>query len=309
MNRTTDTGVGFTAGRHRLTHRTQLRTALMVALFLLTISAPAKAAATLDPAKLPPPAQTKIEFDRDIKPIFETTCFRCHGPERPKSRFRLDNRDSALKGGDNGIDIIPGEGGKSPLVHYVARLVEDMEMPPPGKGDPLTLEQVSLLRAWIDQGASWGATNPPVQLAFSAEPTLRWIAVQGDKSKFREIEGVKEGFAGGLQHFSFEEQIGADKKVSVEGRALFPDNDFQIKLSLEKNDLGFVRAGFEEWRRYYDDTGGFYRPFSIPSFNLNRDLYLDNGRAWVDFGLTLPHLPRIVLGYEYQFKEGAESTL
>lgn len=299
----------FTTGRHRLTHRTQFRKVLIFVLLQVVISAHANAAATLDPAKLPPPAQTKVEFDRDIKPIFEKICFRCHGPERPKSHFRLDNRDSALKGGDNGVNIIPGDSGKSPLVHYVARLVEDLEMPPPGKGEPLTPEQVSLLRAWIDQGASWGATNPPVQLALSAEPTLRWIAVEGDKSKFREIEGVKEGFGGGLQHFSLEERIGTDRKVSVEGRALFPDNDFQIKLALEKNDLGFVRAGFEEWRRYYDDTGGYYRPFGMPSFDLNRDLHLDIGRAWIDFGLTLPHLPQIVLGYEYQFKEGAKSTL
>jgi len=299
----------FTTETKGARQRTQFRTAMMVGCLLLGISARTKAAANLDPAKLPPPAQTKVEFDRDIKPLFETTCFRCHGPERPKSHFRLDNRDSALKGGDNGVDIIPGDSGESPLVHYVARLVEDMEMPPPGKGEPLTPAQVGLFRAWIDQGALWGTTNPPTQLAMSAEASLRWIEVEGDKSKFREIEGVKEGLGGGLQHFSLEERIRTEKKVSVEGRALFPENDFQIKLALEKNDLGFVRAGFEQWRRYYDDTGGYYRPFGMPSFDLNRDLHLDIGRAWIDFGLTLPHLPQIVLGYEYQFKEGAKSTL
>src|SRR6476646_9148656 len=49
------------------------------------------AAAPLDPAKLPPPAKVQIEFERDIKPLLETTCLRCHGTERPKSGFRLDN--------------------------------------------------------------------------------------------------------------------------------------------------------------------------------------------------------------------------
>src|ERR1043166_363162 len=74
-------------------------------------------------------------------------------------------------------------------------------------------------------------------------------------------------------------------------------------------DVGFVRGGFEQWRRYYDDTGGYYRPFSIPAFNLDRDLYLNIGRAWIEFGLTVPDLPQVVVGYEYQFKEGVKSML
>ena len=81
------------------------------------------ARAGVDESKLPPPAAAAVEFERDIKPILETTCWRCHGPERPKSHFRLDNRESALKGGDNGIDIIPGNSAKSPLIHNIARLV------------------------------------------------------------------------------------------------------------------------------------------------------------------------------------------
>src|SRR5215831_19396437 len=108
--------------------------------------------AAVDESKLPPPANTTIDFARDIEPVFEAICLRCHGPERPKSHFRLDNRESALKGGDNGVDIIPGNSAKSPLIHYIARLVPDLEMPPQGKGEPLTPQQVSLFRAWIDQG-------------------------------------------------------------------------------------------------------------------------------------------------------------
>src|SRR5437660_5649483 len=147
----------------------------------LLLASPFLLVAAIDETKLPPPARVTVDFARDIKPIFETTCWRCHGPERPKSRFRLDNRESALKGGENGIDIIPGSSAKSPLIHYVARLVPDMEMPPPGKGQPLTPEQVGLLRAWIDQGAGWSETNPPAQLTFSATPEVRWIGVQGDQ--------------------------------------------------------------------------------------------------------------------------------
>src|SRR2546427_536489 len=60
------------------------------------------AAAPVDESKLPPPATNRIDFGRDIQPIFEASCFKCHGPEKPKSHFRLDNRAAALKGGENG---------------------------------------------------------------------------------------------------------------------------------------------------------------------------------------------------------------
>src|SRR5882672_7982939 len=69
-------------------------------------------AAEVDVSKLPPPAARTIDFTADIKPIFEAICLRCHGTERPKSHFSLATRDTALKGGDNGIDIIPGDSAK-----------------------------------------------------------------------------------------------------------------------------------------------------------------------------------------------------
>src|SRR5207245_2024399 len=84
-------------------------------------------AAEMDESKLPPVATVQVDFDRDIQPLFENRCYRCHGPERPKSRFRLDDREAALKGGEHGVDIVPGQSAKSPLIYYVARVVEDME--------------------------------------------------------------------------------------------------------------------------------------------------------------------------------------
>src|ERR1051326_3801470 len=112
-------------------------------------------AAPVDISKLPPAANRPIDFAKDIQPILEKSCLKCHNPEKAKGKLMVDTRDNALKGGDNGVDIIPGDRPKSPLIHFVARLVEDSEMPPIGKGEPLTKEQVGILRAWIDQGAKW----------------------------------------------------------------------------------------------------------------------------------------------------------
>lgn len=125
----------------------------LLAVSLLVASSPAFAA-EVDVSKLPPAAtQTGITFDKDIKPIFEKSCFKCHGPEKKKGDLRVDTLEATLKGGENGPNVVKGNSAKSTLVHSIARLNEDEAMPPEGKGDPLTKEQIGLVRAWIDQGA------------------------------------------------------------------------------------------------------------------------------------------------------------
>lgn len=265
------------------------------------------AAAEIDSTKLPPPAVVQTDFARDIKPIFQQSCLKCHGPEKPKSKFRLDNLESALKGGNTGVDIIPGHSAKSPLVHYVAKLVEDMEMPPPGKGEALTPEQIGLLRAWIDQGAVWETQLPESSVSLSLSPTVGWTKLSGDEHKFRENYWMKEGWNGGVENFHGVEKVGKESKMTVEGRALL--DDYRVELKLEKNEFGFTRFGWEQYRKYYDDSGGYFPDFSPSMYALDRDLHLDIGRAWVDFGLTLPDWPRMVLGYEYQYRDGEKSTL
>ncbi|MCZ7639847.1 MAG: c-type cytochrome [Verrucomicrobia bacterium] len=94
-----------------------------------------------------------MTFVKDIKPIFEKSCVKCHGPEKQKGELRLDSREATLKGGDIGKVIEAGKIDKSPLLWSVARLDPDTAMPPEGKDEPLTKEQVSLIRAWIEQGA------------------------------------------------------------------------------------------------------------------------------------------------------------
>src|SRR5436190_17257196 len=279
---------------------------------LLTPVAPKLRGAEIEAGTLPAAAKATIDFDRDVKPIFESVCFRCHGPEKPKSRFRLDNREAALKGGENNKDdVVPGDSAKSKLILFVARVVEDMEMPPPGKGEPLTPEQIGVLRAWIDQGAKWapGSETAVRETKFSLTPTVSWITVSGNANKFREDWWRKEGFTAGYERFELFEPVGRQAELKVEGRALFDQNDYRVAVTLSQPDLGFVRAGYDTFRKYFNDTGGYYSSFNQPPLSLGRDLHEDIGKAWFDVGLTLPDWPRIVLGYEYQFRAGEESVL
>ena len=95
-----------------------------------------------------PPAAASYDFDKDIKPLLESTCVRCHGETRQKSSFRLDTREGLIAGGEeNGKVIVEGRSSRSPLIHLVAGLVEDIPMPPAKENVKLTAKQVGLLTA------------------------------------------------------------------------------------------------------------------------------------------------------------------
>ena len=98
------------------------------------------------------PAQ--VDFNRDIRPLFESRCYECHGTQKQKSGLRLDRKANALRGGDSGKQaIVAGKSADSPLVQKITSHDPDEMMPP--KGERLTEKQVALLRAWIEQGAVW----------------------------------------------------------------------------------------------------------------------------------------------------------
>ncbi|CAN5559366.1 hypothetical protein BH09VER1_BH09VER1_38600 [soil metagenome] len=111
-----------------------------------------------DLSKLPPPStKPDITYAADIRPIFEVSCFRCHGEEKQKANLRLDSLEAIPKGTSKGDVIYPNDSAKSTLVISVSRLDPENAMPPSHKGqqakNALTPEQVGLVRAWIDQGA------------------------------------------------------------------------------------------------------------------------------------------------------------
>ena len=113
-----------------------------------------------DTSKLPPAAaKTGVTYAADIQPLFERSCYACHGPKtpKPKGKLRLDSLELVMKGGEDGAAVTPGDIAKSPLLANIAHLGDqDDFMPPPkskGKIIPLSKEEIGLVRAWVEQGA------------------------------------------------------------------------------------------------------------------------------------------------------------
>ena len=131
---------------------------------------------------LPEPAKRVIDYHKDIAPIFEDRCIKCHGEKKQKSDYRLDTRKDAISSGSAGEAITVGNSAESLLVKLIAGLDDDYDIMPP-KGDPLTAEQVAVIRAWIDQGAVWEGS--------AAGTGGEAMAVKNDKTPF---EGLGDGW-------------------------------------------------------------------------------------------------------------------
>jgi hypothetical protein len=82
------------------------------------------ALAAVDSSKLPPAAATKVDYTRDVQPLLESRCYQCHGPKRTENGLRLDDRDLALKGGERGPILMPGNSAESLVIHAVAHARE-----------------------------------------------------------------------------------------------------------------------------------------------------------------------------------------
>jgi ankyrin repeat protein len=92
----------------------------------------------------------KVDFARDVQPIFRQNCIGCHGPNKQNNGLRVDRRSSVMKPGSR--RVMPGSLENSFLYHRLIGTDFGIQMPPTG---PLHPEQVQIIKAWIEQGAEW----------------------------------------------------------------------------------------------------------------------------------------------------------
>jgi mono/diheme cytochrome c family protein len=98
-------------------------------------------------------AEDKVDFAKSIQPIFESRCLSCHGEKKQKGGLRLDSKEALLKGGDDG-KVIAAKAEESEIFKRITLPAGDDDIMP-AKGDPLTKDQIALIKDWINQGANW----------------------------------------------------------------------------------------------------------------------------------------------------------
>lgn len=109
-----------------------------------------------------------VQFSRDIKPIIDASCVKCHARGRSMGGLNMETRDALLKGGKSGPAIVPGDSKKSLVIELVSS--EDPDRLMPRRGKKLSNQEINQLRSWIDQGALWDNS-----ISFSKPPPRNLI--------------------------------------------------------------------------------------------------------------------------------------
>ncbi len=121
------------------------------------------------------------QYEREVRPILEQTCFKCHGAEKQKGGLRLDQKEGMLGGGDSGEPaLVRGKSAESQLIKLITSTNPDEVMPQ--KADRLKPEQIAILKSWIDRGAHLpesgaSADTPPTRRAITDTDRQFWSFV------------------------------------------------------------------------------------------------------------------------------------
>jgi WD40 repeat protein len=176
---------GGVAARSSLCHRTPRcrpqfgrkfsRVALLLSSFFLAMALHLSAA-----------EQKKVDFETQILPILKRNCLACHNATDAKGDLVLETPETIMKGGENGAVVVPKKGAESSLLTCSAKETKPFMPPKDNKvgAEMMKPDELALLKAWIDQGATGTVTakTKPVQwkpLPPGNHPILA-ITVTGD---------------------------------------------------------------------------------------------------------------------------------
>ena len=246
------------------------------------------------------PGVGAVDFVRDVQPLFQRHCIRCHGPDEQNGGLRYDNKHAALGKADSGkTAIVPSKPLSSELLKRITSTHKEEQMPP--KGPRLSQSEVKLFREWIAQGAMWpesasvalvqpGSDHWAFQPLSVVEPPAVKDAGWARHPVDRFIQAKRE--AAGLRAVDDAEPAVLLRRLSYTLTGLPPSRDAldSVMQQLVTTDrmidslLASPHYG-ERWGRHwmdwvrYADTAGDNSDFPIPQAYLYRNYIIDSLNA------------------------------
>ncbi|MBL0356428.1 MAG: DUF1553 domain-containing protein [Chitinophagaceae bacterium] len=236
------------------------------------------------------PNKNKIDFNAQVKPIFNKKCISCHGGVKQQSNYSLLFREEALKKAKSGkYPIIPGDAAHSELVRRIKET--DAEERMPYKHESLSEDEIAILEQWINEGAVWGThwAYVPVQQPAIPDEKNSWIKNDVDKFIYKKLAEEK------LQPSAEADKATLLRRVSLDLTGLPPDENIAKKFLNDNtasaynnlvDDLLASAAYGERWTSLwldlarYADTKGYesdqgrsiwkYRDWLINAFNSDK---------------------------------------
>lgn len=229
-----------------------------------------------------------VTFEKDIEPLFAKRCITCHSGSIKEGRFDLSTYEALMKGGRRGTPVIPGKGADSLLYKSCARTQKPF-MPPPKEEEPVTPEELALIKLWIDQGAKapTGMRERPkilVGLPPANVQPVRAVAVSPDKSiiaagrgnQIHVYDAAKGDHLRTLIDPKLKTPDGKVVKVAhlslVEAMAFAPDGKYLVSGSFQEIAIWDAKTG-----QQIHKLGGFAHAIVALTFSLDGKLLAVGG--------------------------------
>jgi hypothetical protein len=136
------------------------------------------------------------------------------------------------------------------------------------------------------------------------------VITSGDRAQFEQEHRLPgDQPYGGIQDLHYEQTVGKNATLTVDGHAIWDTNDYDIQVQLSQPKLGYIKAGFTEFRSWYDGNGGFFpregATYFPPPYP---EMHIDRGEAWIELGLRVPNWPEITIRYSHEFRDGQKDS-
>jgi hypothetical protein len=134
--------------------------------------------------------------------------------------------------------------------------------------------------------------------------------VSGNEAAFGQRQQRNKNVFGGVEDFHWEQNVGKKGAFELNGHGIYDENNYGADLKLSDPDIGYVKAGFEQFRTWYNGAGGYFPGGTSNNWLTIYDdtLAVDRGRAWFEAGLTMPDVPQITFRYEHEFRDGQKDS-
>lgn len=144
---------------------------------------------------------------------------------------------------------------------------------------------------------------------------LGGVIYHGNRAAGQQLLNLPDegGVFGGISDMHLERTLPHKWTATLDGHAMFNTNDYNLKLNVENPEIGYFRAGFQEFRTWYNGAGGFFPNPELPGDGVsfapqNDELHIDRGDIWVELGLRMPNLPQVTFRYDHIWRYGQKDS-
>jgi hypothetical protein len=147
-------------------------------------------------------------------------------------------------------------------------------------------------------------------------PASNWVSftiggafVSGNDAGMMQRTQTNGDFYGGIDSMQYSQALNSSTTLTLDGHALPGMEDYEFNLDLTKTGLGFVKAGYKEYRTWYDGSGGFVPGAAggwLPLYD--DELSVDRGELTFEAGLRMENIPEITFGYAHRWRDGDKDS-